>query len=107
MTPIQPYMVDQPPEPRTSQTIAHAIALLSEGLIEAHELPALAHVEAATVPDLLKSPDLLAAVQKATLLLRTSGEAARLEAARHARDAVTERVNHFETPGRMNLASKG
>jgi hypothetical protein len=70
------------------QTVASAIALLSEGLIEPHELKALANIDSADIPTLLSSANMLAEVRRATLQLRISGDGARLDAARHARAAV-------------------
>lgn len=71
-----------------SPELGRAIALLSEGLLEAHEFFAITGIEAAMVPTLLQSANMLTAVQRASIQLRNSGALARLEAARHAREAV-------------------
>jgi hypothetical protein len=70
------------------QTVARGIALFSEGLIEPHELLALANIDSNDIPNLLTSAKLLAAVRRATLQLKVTGDGAHLEAARHAREAV-------------------
>jgi hypothetical protein len=69
--------------------IAHAIALLSEGLLSNDEFHALTGMDSQRLAQHLADPLMPAAVQRATLKLRNSGGAARLEALRHARDAVT------------------
>lgn len=68
---------------------ARAVALLSEGLLNEAEFRAVTNVEIQDVPQRLTDAATLVAVQKASLRLRNSGALARLEAARHARDAVS------------------
>lgn len=68
---------------------ARAVALLSEGLLNEAEFRAVTSVEVHEVPQRLTDTATLVAVQKASLRLRNSGALARLEAARHARDAVS------------------
>lgn len=68
---------------------ARAVALLSEGLLNEAEFRAVTRVEVQDVPQRLTDAATLVAVQKASLRLRNSGALARLEAARHARDAVS------------------
>jgi hypothetical protein len=89
---------------------AHAIALLSEGLIEPYELMALCGIEENMIPTLLQSECMLAEVRRATTDLRVSGEAARLEAARCAREAVQVAASIMRDPemlasNRLNAAT--
>ena len=89
---------------------AHAIALLSEGLIEPFELMALCGVEENMIPAILQSALMLNEVRRATTQLRVSGEAARLEAARHAREAVQVAASIMRDPemlasNRLNAAT--
>ena len=87
MNDLLPPRIDADPD-SSPQTVARAIALLSEGLIEPHELKALANIDPADIPTLLSSENVLVEVRRATLQLRISGDGARLDAARHARAAV-------------------
>ena len=93
------------------KVLIRAIALLSEELIEPHEFTALTcGVNVASVPTVLRHPAMLAEVQKAALQLRTSGEVARLEAARHAREAVQIAASIMRDPdmlasNRLNAAT--
>jgi hypothetical protein len=80
------------------QTVARGIALYSEGLMEPHELLALVDVDVNDIPALLRSDKLLAAVRRATVQLKVSGDGARLEAARHAREAVTIAADLMRNP---------
>lgn len=73
----------------SAEEFARAVALLSEGLLNEPEFRAVAGVEVQDVPQRLTDAITLAAVQRASLQLRNSGTLARLEAARHARDAVS------------------
>jgi hypothetical protein len=68
--------------------IAHAIALLSEGLISNEEFHALTGMDSQRVAQHMADPLMLTAVQRTILKLRNSGAIARLEALRHARGAV-------------------
>lgn len=70
------------------QAIARAIALLNDGLIEPHEYAALTGEDPEGIPALLASPQLVAAVQRVILQLRGTGALARLEALKHAQEAV-------------------
>ena len=90
--------------------IARAVALLAEQLIEQHEFIALTGISVANVPTILQSASMLAEVQRATLKLRTSGESTRLEATRHAREAVQIAANIMRDPemlasNRLNAAT--
>lgn len=92
------------------QKCARAIALLSEGLIEPYELVALTGITEDTIPALLQSDVMLDEVRRATTELRVSGEAARLEAARHAREAVQVAATIMRDPemlasNRLNAAT--
>jgi len=89
---------------------ARAIALLSEGLIEPYELTALGGIEENMIPALLRSALMLDEVRRATTELRVSGESARLEAARHAREAVQVAASIMRDPemlasNRLNAAT--
>jgi hypothetical protein len=68
--------------------VARAIALLSEGFLTRAEFQALTGIDAQQLPQYLTDAVRLAGVQRAALQLRNSGALARLEALRHARDAV-------------------
>ena len=76
------------PKPPTDAEIAHAISLLSEGLISNDEFHALTGMDSQRVAQHMADPLMLTAVQRAILKLRNSGAIARLEALRHARAAV-------------------
>jgi hypothetical protein len=73
----------------SDEDIAHASALLSEGLLTPVEFQALTGMDAHSVPQYLADPARLVSVQRTCLQLRNSGAIARLEALRHAREAVT------------------
>lgn len=92
------------------QKCARAIALLSEGLIEPYELAALTGLTEDTIPALLQSDAMLDEVRRATTDLRVSGESTRLEAARHAREAVQVAASIMRDPemlasNRLNAAT--
>ena len=69
-------------------SLAQAVALMSEGLLTSTEFLATSGTHATAVPGLLQDPEFLNAVRVATVQLRVTGALARLEAARHAREAV-------------------
>jgi hypothetical protein len=75
-------------ETATSSDIARAVALFSEELVTATEFKALTGMDVSELPQWLSDASALTGVHKETLRLRNSGALARLEAARHARDAV-------------------
>jgi hypothetical protein len=107
---ILPNQPNTPAIAESSEDVARAIALLSEGVVEPHEFLALTGLDAFAVPTLLQSHDMLAAVQRATLQLRNSGALARLEAARHAREAVEVaasimRDSEMHASNRLNAAT--
>jgi hypothetical protein len=62
---------------------------LSEGLLSNDEFHAVTGLDSQRLAQHMADPLMPAAVQRAMLKLRNSGGAARLEALRHARDAVT------------------
>jgi hypothetical protein len=68
--------------------VVRAIALLSEGLLSEAEFKAITGLEVQDVLRRLANAATLVHVQTATLQLRNSGALARLEAMRHAREAV-------------------
>jgi hypothetical protein len=96
--------------PRDQAVVMRAIALLSEGLLSEAEFTALTGIQ---VPDLmiqLADPLVLAGVQRAAIELRESGVIARLEAARHAREAVRIAADIMRDPdvhptARLNAAT--
>lgn len=73
----------------SAEEFARAVALVSEGLLNEPEFRAVTGVDVQDVPQRLTDAITLVAVQRASLQLRNSGALARLEAARHARDAVS------------------
>jgi hypothetical protein len=90
--------------------VAHAIALLSEGLLSESEFRAISGVEVRDVPQRLADIATLVQVQRASLRLRNSGTLARLEAARHAREAVNVAAGIMRDPDmhpstRLNAAT--
>jgi hypothetical protein len=72
--------------------ISRAIVLLSDGLLTPEEFEAYTTLPVGQVPGLLDEPLVLAEVQRQHLELQTSGSLARLEALRHAREAVKTAV---------------
>lgn len=79
-----------PPEAAPSEDdVLRAVALLSEELLTPVEFQALTRMDANGVPHYLADPGRLASVQRTCLQMRNSGAIARLEALRHAREAVT------------------
>jgi hypothetical protein len=97
-------------EHKSRHKAARAIALLSEGLIEPYELMALGGIEESMIAVLLQSEPMLDEVRRATTELRVSGESARLEAARLAREAVQVAASIMRDPemlasNRLNAAT--
>jgi hypothetical protein len=88
--------------------IAHAIALLSEGLLTRAEFHALTGIDAQQIPQHLADATRLVNVQRTALQLRNSGTLARLEALHHARDAVgvaAQIMRNSETHASNRLAA--
>jgi hypothetical protein len=79
---------DAVPPATSERDITRAIALLLEGLLTESEFTALTGIDAQTVAQRLANAAALAEVQRTAMQMRNSGALARLEAARHARDAV-------------------
>jgi hypothetical protein len=107
-TMLPPQVTDK--HSKSRHKAAHAIALLSEGLIEPFELMALCGIEENMIPALLQSELMLDEVRRATTELRVSGESARLEAAHHAREAVQVAATIMRDPemlasNRLNAAT--
>jgi hypothetical protein len=97
-------------EPKSAADLARAISLLSEGLLTPQEFAATSGVDVSDISLYLTNSIVLAEVQKCTIKLRTSGEAARLEAARHAREAVNVAADIMRDPdmhasSRLNAAT--
>jgi hypothetical protein len=77
------------PAPAVSDPqLAQLVALLTEELITDQEIVAFSGRQLDEIEHWMGDAANLAEVQRATLELRNSGRAARLEAARHAREAV-------------------
>jgi hypothetical protein len=68
--------------------VCRAIALLSENLLTPAEFSAVTGIDVDRVPDYLASSSNLREVQRSAMQMRNAGALARLEAARHAREAV-------------------
>jgi hypothetical protein len=96
--------------PRDQAVVMRAIALLSEGLLSEAEFTAITGIQAPDLMIQLSDPLVLAGVQKAAIELRESGVLARLEAARHAREAVRIAAGIMRDPdvhptARLNAAT--
>jgi hypothetical protein len=108
-TPNSPKLVGDCEAPSQSD-VSRAIALLSEGLLTPGEFKASTSLGVQDVPRLLTDPAVLAEVQRHLLGFRHSGSLARLEAVRHAREAVRVAIEIMRDQGmhpssRLNAAT--
>jgi hypothetical protein len=73
----------------SEQEIAHAAALFLDDLLDADQLHAVTGLDAAALGAWMGIPGRTAEVRRARLTLQNGGKLARLEALRHAREAVS------------------
>jgi hypothetical protein len=109
-TTIAAECTDPAPPAMSERDFTRAIALMLEGLVTESEFTALTGFDAQTVAQRLANTAALAEVQRTAMQMRNSGALARLEAARHARDAVQVAAQIMQDPeahvsNRLNAAT--
>lgn len=109
--PVQPPAGDLPaPTALSEHDAIRAVAMLIEDLISDDQFQAISGIDAIEVPELLADPVRTAQVERARLAMQNSGALARLEAARHAREAVAiaaqiMRDSEMHASTRLNAAT--